>query len=144
MRKLISILCCIYISSVTLAGDSSSACAEGVMTLNQPSLTRNIDLMSAKAQQKKFVQVDIENVDNPHLIPIAFTVYYISTQGGKIYLGSFSLYPPDNPGRFIVATQRKLTNEGTISVSMVPLETFAEHQKIRVKIRSISLVDTIK
>jgi hypothetical protein len=65
-------------------------------------------------------------------------VYYQATQGEKSLLGTFSLFPPDNPGKFIVATRSKLQNGGIVSVSLMPLEHVDEAAEIRVQLKRIS------
>jgi hypothetical protein len=68
--------------------------------------------------QYQFVQVEVVKVINPQKYPLIFYVHYQSINNVKILLGSFSLYPSDNPGKFIVATQGKLDKEGSIIVSL--------------------------
>lgn len=67
----------------------------------------------------KFVQVEVTKVVNPEKYAIAFEVDYREKPDVTTHLGSFSLYPSDNPGKFIVPTQGKLKNEGGIVLTMV-------------------------
>ena len=95
------------------------------------------------ARQKKFVQIRIDKVDNPGLMPLSFKVYFQIDDGSQIYLGSFAIYPPENPGTFIVATQGKISGPGKILVKLVPLASVSNEMRAKVVIGSIDLVDSI-
>jgi hypothetical protein len=86
-------------------------------------------------QVKKYVQVEVMQVFNPHRIPLSFNVHYQSRHGAKSLLGTFSLFPPDNPGTFIVATGGKLQAGGKVIVSLVPLEPVYDQQKLSVLLK---------
>jgi hypothetical protein len=91
-------------------------------------------------QTKKFVQIEVTEVINLQKIPLSFSVHYQSVQGERILLGTFSLFPPDNPGNFIVATQGKLRIGGMIIVSMIPLEEVRDPEAIQVRLKRISFI----
>ena len=91
-------------------------------------------------QAMKFVQIEVAEVFNPLKIPLSFSVHYQPAHGEKSLLGTFSLFPPDNPGTFIVATRGKLRSGGMIIVSLVPLEHVDEEAKIRVRLKRISFI----
>ncbi|MGH9929109.1 MAG: hypothetical protein ACREA9_07770, partial [Pyrinomonadaceae bacterium] len=59
----------------------------------------------------------------------------------KLYLGSFGLYPSDNPGKFIVATQGKLKNEGAIVLTLVVPEKVDARDPVRVGVKKIKFVN---
>jgi hypothetical protein len=61
-------------------------------------------------------------------------------RGEQSLLGIFSLFPPDNPGRFIIATQGKLEMGGTIVVALTPLEESENQKGIRVRLKRISFL----
>lgn len=86
----------------------------------------------------QFVIVEIAEVENPRRVPLAFTVTFRPARGPGVTLGTFSLYPPDNPGRFIVATQGKVHPGGQISVALddAAPETMKD---VRVGIAGLSL-----
>ena len=73
------------------------------------------------------------------LDPVAFDVRYRAESGERIHLGTFSLYPPDNPGRFIVATQGRVRGHGAIEITMVPLGIEKFTGPVRVVLGRISL-----
>jgi hypothetical protein len=84
----------------------------------RPSVTQPIDSTTKDVQTAKFVQVEITSVQNPRKSALSFEVHYEPSAGQNIYLGTFSLYPADNPGTFIVPTQGKLKNQGALILSM--------------------------
>lgn len=71
-------------------------------------VAQTIDLEIAEPQHKKFVKIEVVTVVNPRKIPLAFEVHYQPVKGKPFLLGTFSLFPPDNPGDFIIATEGKL------------------------------------
>jgi hypothetical protein len=82
--------------------------------------------------QYKFLQVEVTEVINPHKYPLIFELYYQVPNNEKILLGSFSLYPADNPGKFIVPTQRKLQKAGWLTLSLVTPENASFNDTLRI------------
>jgi hypothetical protein len=122
-------------------GDDSAPNANGYeLNRRNRSVVHSIESEIAAPQNKKFVEVEITEVMNPQRIPLSFTVHYQSPQGEQSFLGIFSLFPPDNPGRFIIATQGKLQTDGKIIVTFMPLEELQDHHAIRVRVNRISLI----
>lgn len=91
----------------------------------------------ANAAQAKFVQVRVAHVENPARVALSFGVAYRSNRGEEIALGSFSLYPSDNPGTFIVPTQGKVRTGGSI---VVRLESPDKDPRVAVTIGEIKLI----
>jgi len=102
-------------------------------TIEQP-----LDLAAVRAGAAKFVQLEVARVTNPGKIPLSFEVWYESKDKAKILLGSFSLYPSDNPGKFIVPTQGKVNDQGVIRVSLVTLEKTNTRNMVRVALKRIT------
>jgi hypothetical protein len=73
---------------------------------------------AAAAHRSKFVIVRIGKVTNPARAALTFAVAFRSPGNDLIQLGSFSLYPSDNPGRFIVATRGKVAANGHIVLAL--------------------------
>ena len=122
-------------------GDAGSAITPGyTLDLANRTAVWAADQEIPRQQAKKFVQIEVTKVFNPQSIPLTFHVHYQATNGEKSLLGTFSLFPPDNPGTFIVATRSKLQSGGRIIVSLVPLEQVDEQSEIRVQVRGISLI----
>lgn len=100
-----------------------------------------VDKMQTESASRKFVQIKIAEAVNPKKTPVSFNVYYQDIEGNKNLLGTFSLFPPDNPGTFIVATQSKLQTGGKVIVAMMPLEQVTQDDEVRVVLESIAFVD---
>ena len=93
------------------------------------------------AEGNRFVQVEVVKVVNPKKLPVAFKVYYQTMTNEQVYLGSFGLFPSDNPGKFIVATQGKLKNEGAIVLTLVKPDKSEAEDIIKVAVRKIRFVN---
>lgn len=88
----------------------------------------------------RFVQVEVTEVVNRKRVPLSFEVRYQAKDKTRIYLGSFALYPADNPGKFIVATQGKVKGDGAIVLTLVVPEKVEAEDVVKVGIKRISLV----
>lgn len=104
------------------------------LDLTTLSVVHSIDPGIAAPQTKKFVQIEVTKVMNPKKVPLSFTVHYQPVEGEKIFLGTFSLFPPDNPGNFLIATQGKLQRGGVLIVSLMPSEEWHDLNKLRVEL----------
>src|SRR5215468_2039055 len=82
-----------------------------------PTIARAI-VPSDKAENSKFIQIQVVDVQNPRGYTATFRVDYQPRTGEKIFLGAFSLYPSDSPGTFIVATHGHVKSDGSIVVSL--------------------------
>lgn len=91
------------------------------------------------AAAARFVVVEIASVTNPRSLPLSFDVAFRSN-GRERPLGSFSLYPPNNPGRFIVATQGKVrpSDEIVVTLDRKGIDDVAD---VRVGVRAVHLGD---
>lgn len=89
-------------------------------------------------ERYKFVEVEVVKVVNPNDHPIAFEVHYDTGNGEKIFLGTFSLYPSENPGRFIVPTHGKLKNEGRLILSLSIPEDAEKDDKIEITVKEMT------
>lgn len=110
------------------------------LTLSSPTLEQSIGQDLAAPSLKKFVQIEVTKISNPQLIPLSFTVNFQPIDGEQVYLGSFSLYPPDNPGKFIVATRGILATDGSVSVTLMPLQRIIEKQEIHVWVKPLEFL----
>ncbi|HXQ71691.1 MAG TPA: hypothetical protein VN844_14450 [Pyrinomonadaceae bacterium] len=109
------------------------------LDLNNPQIEQSIEAGDREVERSKFVQVEVTEVHNPQKYPIKFQVSFQPKDGEKIFLGSFGLFPPDNPGRFIVATQGKVKGEGKIILSLVTSEQAKAGDTLRVGVKRIRL-----
>lgn len=110
------------------------------LDIAHPSVSQCIDPITEGTRGATFVQVDVAEVANPGKYGLSFDVYYQPTGGEKIRLGTFSLFPADNPGKFIVPTQGKVNREGSIVVFMLVTDTVADGVPLKVGIGRIALV----
>ena len=110
------------------------------LDLNKPSISQPIQREVDKPSEAKLVQVEVSEVQNPKKLALTFKVYYQPVNQEKIYLGSFSLYPADNPGRFIVATQGKVKDEGALILTMSTPDQTDNNEAVRVGVKRMTLV----
>jgi len=138
--------CVLLLAAETLACAarvSEGGCTGGdrggpyTLDLTKRSVTQAIGPELADATTQKLVQVEITGVTNRKLIPISFDVQYLPDKGEKVLLGTFALYPPDNPGRFIVPTGGRLRSNGKIVLSMTTLAETAADDEVRVEVKRI-------
>lgn len=87
----------------------------------------------------KFVEVEVVRVVNPKLHAISFEVFYESTDRERVLLGTFSLFPADNPGTFIVATQGKVKDKGNLILSLTVPESARDDDALRVSTKRMKL-----
>jgi hypothetical protein len=93
------------------------------------------------AAGRRFVRVEVVEIQNPKKYPVTFQVHYQPASGEKIYLGSFGLFPSDNPGKFIVSTQGKLKNEGSILLTLVVGSKVEAADTVKVGVKKIAFVN---
>jgi len=111
------------------------------LDINKPSIEQAIDARIAANATPKFVQIEVNQVTNPKKHPLTFEVRYRPTSSNApIYLGSFSLYPSDNPGKFLVATQGKVNDGGAIILSLVTPDKIDSRDVIRVAVKPPKLL----
>ena len=128
-------LVCNTVGATTVAGNDSPGYE---LSLAHPTVHQLVGADVASPRTQSFVWIEVTQVRNPQRIPLSFEVGFQPGQGEKIRLGSFSLYPPDHPGRFIVATGGKLQAGGTVSVTLVPLQRAGDEARIRVRLARLT------
>jgi hypothetical protein len=107
------------------------------LTATQMSVVQAIGPGVREPKKQKFVHVELSGIVNPDKQPILFELYFLPAKGEKVLLGTFSPYPPDRPGNFIVATRGQLRSEGAVVLSMVlPGKTEAP-PSLRVEVKKI-------
>jgi hypothetical protein len=80
-------------------------------------ITQPVDEQSASAAYGH-VRMEVVRVTNPDKYLVSFEVFFQPEKGEKTMLGTFSLYPSDNPGKFIVPTQNKITAAGKLILEL--------------------------
>ena len=112
------------------------------LDIDSPTVKWSVDGKLLQQKTPKFVKIEVIEVVNPQNIPLSFNLYYHNNADEDVFLGVFSLFPPNNPGSFIVATSGKLKSGGSISLTLVPLEAITQQQKLWVKIKPFSFFDS--
>ena len=97
---------------------SAESPAPQVVTLNQdrPNYSLPITAVAGKPSDAEVLEVAITKVINPSLVPIVIYVYLSDTETGRSasdqqLIGNFSLYPPDEPGKFLLSVTPELRNK---------------------------------
>lgn len=111
------------------------------LDLSKPTLEQTVDFKGVRTGAYKFVQIEVARVTNPKKLPLTFEVWYQQKDKEKLLLGSFSLYPADNPGKFIVPTQGKLNDGGAILVSLVTPFKAVSRDTVSVTIKKITFIE---
>jgi hypothetical protein len=109
------------------------------LDVKNPSVGRAIE-PADHAESAKLVQVEIVEVENPKKLAATFRVEYQPRSGEKIFLGAFSLYPSDMPGKFIVATHGKVKSEGSIVVSLITPKFYKEGDVLKIGVGKIEFL----
>ncbi len=134
------LLGCLLLGSTLAFGGNPDQDPGKLLTLStgQAKLRFEVACLDRSAGER-FVRVEIIEVINPGLVPLAFEVHYRPPAGEAIQLGGFALFPPDQPGRFIVPTQGRLRGEGEILLLLEPLPDTPEARSVRVRLREPGL-----
>ncbi len=111
------------------------------LNLQNPEIMQKILPDDGDPTKARFVQVEVIKITNPQKRPAEFQVRYQPIAGEKILLGGFSLYPPDNPGKFIVPTQGKVKAEGTLILSLVKSDRVVAGDVVEVTVRPMKFVN---
>lgn len=111
------------------------------LDLQNPEITQKIRPDDGDPTKARFVQVEVFKIMNPLKRPAQFEVHYQPNEGDRILLGAFSLYPPDNPGKFIVPTQGKVKAEGKLILSLVKSDQVVAGDVVKVTVRPMKFVN---
>jgi len=102
-------------------------------------LSQTIDRAS-NAEDAKFIRVEVVEVTNPKQYALTFIVRYQPDNKTKIDLGTFSLFPANNPGNFLVATQGKVRQQGSIVLSMTTPDKVDPKDTVKVGVKKLTFV----
>ena len=111
-----------------------------VIDLTHTSVTQHVDSSGTDPARLRYVQIKINSVVNPKHIGLLFEVAFLPDSGSRVHLGSFSLYPPDHPGTFIVATQHRVRSSGSIVVSLHTVPVVSTTTPLSIGIASIAVI----
>jgi hypothetical protein len=111
-----------------------------VIDLAHPSFAQPVNLADSDLAAFDFVQIRIVQVTNPQRVGVLFEVDFLPDGGSRVRLGSFSLFPPDNPGQFIVATQHRVRSPGSIVVSLHTAQPVDPSTPLAIGVGSVALI----
>lgn len=141
MRLGLLIACGILSVTSGARGDPAPTPGEPrTLAADRPEITYSVPCLDRSAGDR-FVSVDIADVINPRSVELAFQVHYRRSGAEPVYLGSFALFPPDRPGRFIVPTQGRVGQDGQIVISMEPVQETEAVEPVRVQVREVKLTE---
>jgi hypothetical protein len=107
------------------------------LDLNKTQIEQPVEAGNREVEASKFVQVEVSEVNNPQKNPVKFEVSFQPRDQEKILLGSFSLFPPNNPGKFIVPTQGRVKGEGKIILTLVTSEQAKAGDTLKVAVKRL-------
>jgi len=142
MKVLILLMTVMLETAMAMAGGEPSVIAPSyIINANNLSVVYQVQHADIKPQHKKFIQVKIKSVINPSKISLSFNVYRLPITGKKSFVGTFSLFPSDNPGNFIVATQGKFKIDDQVEVALDVIDAIDKNINLQITIDSISMID---
>jgi|ERR1044071_9236886 hypothetical protein len=108
------------------------------LTSTRTNIAQKIGPELAEPQKQKFVQIELVSIVNPRKEPLLFEVYFQPENGDRSLLGTFSPYPPDNPGKFIVPTKGRLETGGSVVLSMILPGSTASKDSVKVEVKRLT------
>lgn len=110
------------------------------LTLREPRLRQTLDPASAGQVRPRFVRVHVTAVTNPARVGLSLELRYRLAERETL-LGTVSLFPADNPGRFIVPTLGRLEGAGQLVLTLVSPDSGAGRAEVQVTVRRLVFVD---
>ena len=107
------------------------------LTLAEPRLPWPVAAGAADAAAIRHIEIVIDAIDNPRLIPLRFRVYAPDPSGGERLLGSFANYPPDRPGRFLIQVPAQVRLGDEIVLALAPAAEVSADDTVRVGIAEV-------
>ena len=118
---------------------SAPSAGERVLDLAHPKISERIETDHASAFD--FVRLTVAQVDNPKRVGLSFDVAFIGDRGTQVQLGGFSLYPPDNPGSFLVSTRHSIDSSGFVVVTLHTVTPVDAGTRLTVTISAVTLTN---
>ena len=94
---------------------------------------------STEIAAAKFVVIDVTAVTNPAKLSLSLELRYQPERGEEALLGTVTLFPADNPGRFIIATGGVLRVSSALTLTLVSPDSGAGRAAVRVAVRTLTL-----
>ena len=108
------------------------------LTATHTNVAQQIRPGLADIEKQKFVQIELTSIDNPDKKPLIFEVFFQPENGSRSFLGTFSPYPPDNPGKFIVPTKGLLRGGGSVILSMILPDSGEAKRPMKVEVNKFT------
>ena len=128
-------LCLLLVANWSEGRDDAMSGDGFVLDLTRLQVTQAIGPELDAAAPHKFVQIEVAEVHNPKRLRLTFEVRYRRGTDEAIPLGSFALFPPDNPGTFLIATRGEVRNEGAIVLTMRVLDANTPEDQLSVRVK---------
>jgi hypothetical protein len=131
-------------AATPMAPDGAAAKGDDILyhfDLRQRQIIQPVEPRDGPVEKRRFVKIEVTKVINPNRHFVGFEVRYRTQNEKEISLGTFSLYPPDNPGTFIVPTQGRVRRAGAIVLRLVLADKVDRADSLRVDVRRIEFVD---
>lgn len=110
-----------------------------ILDLAHRSITHPVGSQLGDPASIRFVEVEVATVVNPKRLRLTFEVHDRRESGESLQLGSFALFPPDQPGTFLVPTEGLLRRGDTLVLSMQVLDDVSPQDELRIQVKRISL-----
>ena len=110
------------------------------MSLREPMVRQALDSVAGGQARSRFVRVEVTAVSNPARVALSLELRYRDAERETV-LGSVSLFPADNPGRFIVPTLDRVGASGQLILTLVSPDSGAGRADVRVTVRRLVFVD---
>lgn len=110
------------------------------ISLREPTIRQVLDPVAGASARPRFVRIEVTAVTNPARVALSLELRY-RVADRETALGSVSLFPADNPGRFIVPTLGRLGAAGQLILTLVSPDSGAGRADVRVTVRRLVFVD---
>jgi len=144
METLRALCCCAALMVIVGTSCDGSEMVKGdnlyYLDAKKTSITQKVETADRLEEGCKFVQVEVAKVTNPKRYGLTFEVRYKSGENEETLLGTFSLYPADNPGKFIVPSKGRVRNRGEIVLTMVISDKIEPNDAIQVGVKRITFL----
>ncbi len=109
------------------------------LTLSQPLHRQPVATLGTDLRTLGFLRIEVVTVTNPQKLALSIEVLHALPSQADSLLGMVSLFPADNPGRFVVATGGRLREDGTLTVRLVTPDTGGGRDAVRLSVRPVTL-----
>jgi hypothetical protein len=126
------------VSSIMTATPSNDSLHQ--LSLRAPTVVQAITPVTGAEVRPRFVRIDVTAVTNPARVALSLEMRH-RLADTETLLGTVSLFPADNPGRFIVPTLGRLNGGGQLVLTLVSPDSGAGRGEVRVTVRRLDFVE---